>query len=1087
VDFGDKRVLYETFEDYFGMSANNYYAEQIKINGKVVYNPVRNKTLDEQAFYSHLAGDRSLGIYTIKKEGNTTKFFCVDVDMPKDPDDLTTAWNNVINDTRVIKNEMLGLEIPEENMLFEFSGSKGVHIFIFFEDPIGSREAHRFGMELKNRCLGQVSKDFEIFPKQAYIGDTPGSLGSLLKLPLALHVKSGKRSQFMDPMTLEKVDTNPELILKNISRFTKDEFENVMGAVTYEAKTQTPDHKEQYNLNEQGYKFNMMKNGCDFFQYCIRKVEETGQLEHDARNFLMTLCIKYGKEGQEFLLDLFSKTPGYDRVRTIANLKSALDKNYKPARCRSKIFTTNPSYCPSGGLCEPLKKAGFRYPVNPTALSQPIYRKEKNDIENPIELEHLSLINHDQYNDMVVKIPFKVTGNAADYKVAWKEIFASCKGFRECDNSGCYLHNTGERNISLKLQPETLIELSECNTDAINKVISKYLFACPKKQKSGLRFVKTEDMTVQKLMVSAASENIHSVIKVDDLTGEISYDSKELIDEFGYKPEDKLAYYMGNDLEIDKMYEGIAHVVRHPTQKGQKVLVIHSAKPIEYEALKFDINDPDTRSHLELFASMEIDEMLEEITNGITKIYDRNEMLLTTLLTYSSVIDFIFNNQHEDRGWVESIIIGDAGLGKTAIPAAIMKHTGLGDIASGQTITEAGLVGGVDKDKVFNDVHVIRWGAYPANDKRMLVVDEGQNLTENAMLALRSARQSGEVRINKIVTGRRQARTRLLYLSNAKNNKAMSQFLCGVEALSEILRDSDIRRFDMAYCISAARHDENLVNRHWTELKDDDKIKSRVTGDILRTNIMYAWTRSGGNVSFEDDVEKYILKEISPKLSLKYGHAKSVPLVNPSDIRITIARLSVAMATLRKKNVLKGDFENVKVTYEDVNMIVDLLDKVYSADECRLDVLSRNTAKENYLLRSEIKPLITRILRRIKAETMGTPKNPTSSLTYQVMMRLYNKTTVILHDMVNTTNAEESVITSVFNSFLADQLVTLEQKYGEKKFIIKDKFRELINFMFKNGILKRPDSDSHHDLVRVKMNDKNQLEEIKKEIFGDDI
>ncbi len=71
--------------------------------------------------------------------------------------------------------------------VLEDSGNKGYHFWILFETPIPLGAARAIGAFFGN--------GHEVFPKQDRFPE--GGMGSLIKLPLGVHLASGRRSQFV--------------------------------------------------------------------------------------------------------------------------------------------------------------------------------------------------------------------------------------------------------------------------------------------------------------------------------------------------------------------------------------------------------------------------------------------------------------------------------------------------------------------------------------------------------------------------------------------------------------------------------------------------------------------------------------------------------------------------------------------------------------------------------------------------------------------------------------------------------------------------------------------------------------------------
>ena len=91
------------------------------------------------------------------------------------------------------------------------------------------------------------------------------------------------------------------------------------------------------------------------------------------------------------------------------------------------------------------------------------------------------------------------------------------------------------------------------------------------------------------------------------------------------------------------------------------------------------------------------------------------------------------------------------------------------------------------------------------------MIDEASGLEVEDIKDLSSTRSSGAVTLNKIVKGEARARTRLLWFSNPRNGRNLSDFYWkGFGAFQEFIPVmEDQARFDLV--ISAAREDVDVL------------------------------------------------------------------------------------------------------------------------------------------------------------------------------------------------------------------------------------------------------------------------------------
>jgi hypothetical protein len=154
------------------------------------YAPAR-RALTDLDVMEHLQGEKTIGIYLIEPEVNTVYHTVLDLDT-KDPDKIRQLMQGVAK---------FGLSIND--YIFEFSGSKGYHIWIVYCEPIEAAKARQLGKVIV-RLSGLNLNEVEVFPKQDRV--SAGGHGNLVKLPLGVHQKSGLRSEIHAPIEWTEVN-----------------------------------------------------------------------------------------------------------------------------------------------------------------------------------------------------------------------------------------------------------------------------------------------------------------------------------------------------------------------------------------------------------------------------------------------------------------------------------------------------------------------------------------------------------------------------------------------------------------------------------------------------------------------------------------------------------------------------------------------------------------------------------------------------------------------------------------------------------------------------------------------------------------
>lgn len=260
----------------------------------------------------------------------------------------------------------------------------------------------------------------------------------------------------------------------------------------------------------------------------------------------------------------------------------------------------------------------------------------------------------------------------------------------------------------------------------------------------------------------------------------------------------------------------------------------------------------------------------------------RPDLFGAILLTYCSVTEIPWQ-AGLIKGWLDTMIIGDTRTGKSQMAQRFVKLLGLGGYINGENARNTGVIGGVQR---FGDSWVITWGAIPMNDRGLLIIDEASGLEVDDVKNLSSTRSSGAVTLNKIVKGEARARTRLVWLSNPRSGRNLSDFYWkGYGAFQEFIPVvEDQARYDLV--LTAAREDVDVL----------DGIDSEVQPNIDAWNNLfsYAWTVDSSNIIFPKDF-KITMREVAKELNEKYGGG---PLVVGVAVHEKLLRLTCAFAVL---------------------------------------------------------------------------------------------------------------------------------------------------------------------------------------------
>ena len=185
-----------------------------------VAEPITAETL-----MKHLKGEETIAVYQINPNDNSVKWMCFDLD-PEKLEDPKETVKKLWRKCKEVFNE--------KSILIEASRypDPSFHLWIFFTVPIPALAA-RF---LAKRILNGVKEanNIEVFPKQDFIG--PGEFGNAVKLPLGLHKVEEKWSHFLDPETLEPVDSRRALQEIVGASFLEKELQRILEMAKKEQK-----------------------------------------------------------------------------------------------------------------------------------------------------------------------------------------------------------------------------------------------------------------------------------------------------------------------------------------------------------------------------------------------------------------------------------------------------------------------------------------------------------------------------------------------------------------------------------------------------------------------------------------------------------------------------------------------------------------------------------------------------------------------------------------------------------------------------------------------------------------------------------
>lgn len=380
-----------------------------------------------------------------------------------------------------------------------------------------------------------------------------------------------------------------------------------------------------------------------------------------------------------------------------------------------------------------------------------------------------------------------------------------------------------------------------------------------------------------------------------------------------------LAYVIGPELEINAPYEFEGYQTAHPrTQKTVCVFTKATKLKSDLDEFNLALVKDDLREFQPVKETVDaiwtgLNRIYKYYASNFTGIHGRFDIHLAVDLTFHSVLWFKFNQQMT-KGWLDTILFGDTGCGKSDVALKLMNYFQCGEMVAGDGISQAGLIGGVEQIDRFR---TIQWGKLVTNDQRLLIIDEATSISPELWENLTSIRSLGVADVTKIIKGKANARTRLIWISNPKDDRRMSSIPYGITALKDIVaKPEDLRRFDLAVVVGSDEVPSQVMYP-----KDPKKEPTLFDPQLDRDLIKWAWSRKPNDIIFTGEASEAI-REMATHIEDTY--TDRIPLLTASVAGTKIARLAISLATRLYSHVPK---DSSKVLVKKVH--IDCSKKIY--------------------------------------------------------------------------------------------------------------------------------------------------------------
>lgn len=284
-------------------------------------------------------------------------------------------------------------------------------------------------------------------------------------------------------------------------------------------------------------------------------------------------------------------------------------------------------------------------------------------------------------------------------------------------------------------------------------------------------------------------------------------------------------------------------------------------------------------------------ERCEYLGNNVTLIRDRFFLHLAVDLVYHSLPHLKLGEKDKmERGMMQLLIVGDPSQGKSDVPRYLRNHYDLGKFHEGSSTGRTGLLYTID---VSGKTRLLRWGALPQQDMRLIIVDEFQQVDIKDREQLTGPRTHGIVEVSRAMSGTAFARARMIFSANPGNSTGRVEgYNYGVNAITSIFpKQQDVRRLDAALLLRGGEVDldkVNMINRE----DDENKI---YTSSNCHNLLLWAWTRTADKIVW-DELALEKLFEYSTAISKLFEC--DISLAEAHDMRYRLGRIAQAVAAM---------------------------------------------------------------------------------------------------------------------------------------------------------------------------------------------
>ena len=322
----DLEMLIEFFQGREGIHA----MESVGPSGHRVFSKVE-APLDTELWRAHLAAEKTLALPMVRT-GNTALLGVLDVDIAKkaladQPGGRRPLLARALATALRLRRE---LEHRGAATLLELSGAKGYHLWVRLAEPVSCFQLRRWLLAVV-RAASPLPEGIRVeeFPNRDRI--RPEATGPVIKLPLGVHGKTGRRCHLLDEHGEPLADPFEAI------RALPHTAPQVITEKAREASAAVP----EVTTPAFGPRVRKILDGCRVLAHLARHAEATSYLNHRERTTLLCTLGHLGQEGAEALHVLIGHTYNYRAevtTRHIGRLPSG-------GRSRAALYLEGVKWC----------------------------------------------------------------------------------------------------------------------------------------------------------------------------------------------------------------------------------------------------------------------------------------------------------------------------------------------------------------------------------------------------------------------------------------------------------------------------------------------------------------------------------------------------------------------------------------------------------------------------------------------------------------------------------------------------------------------------------------------------------------------